>query len=119
MRRFTLSACLYVVITGPLSTFIPDEVMIGHGDSGGPTFDSNGRIAGVHSFMLAPYDGIYNANWGDVGVVDGTDLIAAQTNFANTLMPAGGSSPGVPEPATGVLLLGLIGLLRRQNRGIG
>ncbi len=45
-----------------------DEVMSAHGDSGGPTFGFDSRIIGVHSFQLAPFDGTYNANWGDVGV---------------------------------------------------
>jgi len=44
----------------------------------------------------------------DDGQVTGADLITVQQNFGNTLVPVGAE---VPEPATGLLVVMLGGLL--------
>jgi len=90
-----------------------NEVNIGSGDSGGPTFIGcplNCRIAGVHSFGLrlgsGDIDGTLNSSFGEVA---GDTRVSANQAFLDTVL--------LPEPSTLFLTAsGLLVLLRSARR---
>lgn len=102
---------------GISDTGVADEVSTSHGDSGGPLFIDN-QIAGITSLGLSLY-----GTTPDQQVV--TTDIDNQTNssfgeFAvDTRVSAFGDfiARSVPEPASGAMGLGLIGLFATRRRG--
>jgi len=103
--------------------FGADEVNSAPGDSGGPTFLSNGSIAGITSYgfgfncVLFTPDvtcGTTDSSWGEISV---DARVSSLTGFISTA--TGGAAVFVPEPSTATLLLiGLVmlsGPVRRRK----
>ena len=102
--------------------FGDDEVGLGGGDSGGPSFiDDNGvlRIAGVHSYGFrvtatpnSDVDGVLNGSWGEFSV----DADVTNSVMRSWII----DTAGIPEPSSALILIvfggsGLI-LARRRRR---
>lgn len=88
---------------------VNNEGFIAPGDQGGPSFIA-GEIAGVHSYVMDPLDGLLNSSYGEFG---------ADASIAYNLVFLASAMESVPEP-TYVAMIGIalvaIGVMGQKRK---